>query len=84
MVFLFQHESAHGLDPAHVDEIAALLQQGWSMDHAMVKVGKRKREDVPENYEALEAATEAAYERSRQGQVLCFGQHDMGSCVLSV
>ena len=54
------------------------------MDLAIVKVGKRKREDVPENYEALEAATEAAYERSRQGQVLCFGQQDMGSCVLSV
>ncbi len=58
--------STHGLDADQVGEIAALRQQGFSMDAAIVKVGrKRTREGVLENSEPLEAAMEAAIKRSQ-------------------
>ncbi len=41
MVFLFKHESTDRLDPGQVDEIATYLQQGWSMDKAITKVGRK-------------------------------------------
>ncbi len=56
--------STHGLDADQVGEIAALRQQGSSMDTAIIKVGRtRTKEGVLENSEPLEAAMEAAIKR---------------------
>jgi len=72
VVFLFQHESADVLDPDHVDEIATCRQQGWSMDQAIIKVGRKKeREGDLENIVARRATMEAAIGRCQGEQVLC-------------